>query len=293
MIKRPFRFAITGRGRTGPEFRDFARKAEDLGYDTMAFPDHLPPPNVQLSPLLAIAAASQVTKTIRFTTTTLANDFRHPAFLAKEVAMLDMLTEGRYEMGIGTGSNDGDNHMAGIAVDPPGKKVERLQETLAIVKAYFSQETVNFAGKHYTITDLPGYPNPVAPLKVLVGAAGPRMLRLAGREADIVSVLRTTDDGAPGESLGDKIAIVRKAAGEQADEIEYNRFYSRVQVDGVPATTTRLGGNNNAAGLVGSLAEVCEHLERQRELYGVSYIFGVGEGSIDALAPVVAKLRGR
>ena len=105
MIKRPFRFAITGRGSTGPEFLDFARRAEDLGFDTLAFPDHLPPPNVQLSPLLSIAAAAQVTKTIKFTTTTLFNDFRHPAVLAKEVAALDMLTEGRYELGIGTGSS--------------------------------------------------------------------------------------------------------------------------------------------------------------------------------------------
>jgi probable F420-dependent oxidoreductase len=293
MIKRPFRFAVTGRGSTGPEFLEFARRAEDLGFDTLAFPDHLPPPNVQLSPLLSIAAAAQVTKTIKFTTTTLFNDFRHPAVLAKEVAALDMLTEGRYELGIGTGSTPADNHMSGIPIDPPGVKIKRLKETLDIVRAYFTQETVNYAGKHYTITDLPGYPRPVAPLKVLVGASGPRMLRLAGREADIVSVLGAADEGAEGTPLSEKIAIVRKAAGEQADEIEYNRFYSRMQVDGVPATTTALRGNNTSAGLIGSLAEVCERLERERELYGTSYIFGVGAGSIDALAPVVAKLRGR
>jgi probable F420-dependent oxidoreductase len=281
MIKRPFRFAITGRGSTGPEFLDFARRAEDLGFDTLAFPDHLPPPNVQLSPLLSIAAAAQVTKTIKFTTTTLFNDFRHPAVLAKEVAALDMLTEGRYELGIGTGSSPADNHMSGIPIDPPGVKIERLKETLDIVRAYFSQETVSYSGKHYTITDLPGYPKPVKPLKVLVGASGPRMLRLAGREADIVSVLGAIDEGGEGTPLSEKIAIVRKAAGEQADEIEYNRFYSRMQVDGVPAATTALRGNNSSAGLIGSLAEVCERLERERELYGTSYIFGVGVGSQD------------
>jgi probable F420-dependent oxidoreductase len=292
MIKRPFRFAITGRGSTGREFLDFARRAEDLGFDTLAFPDHLPPPNVQLSPLLSIAAAAQVTTTIKFTTTTLFNDFRHPAILAKEVAALDMLTEGRYELGIGTGSSPADNHMSGIPIDPPGVKIERLKETLDIVRAYFSQETVSYSGKHYTITDLPGYPKPVKPLRVLVGASGPRMLRLAGREADIVSVLGSVDEGQEGTPIGEKIAIVRKAAGEQADEIEYNRFYSRMQVDGVPAATTALRGNNSSPGLVGSLAEVCERLERERELYGTSYIFGVGVGSIDALAPVVAKLRG-
>ena len=201
MIKRPFRFAITGRGSTGPEFLDFARRAEDLGFDTLAFPDHLPPPNVQLSPLLSIAAAAQVTKKIRFTTTTLFNDFRHPAILAKEVAALDMLTEGRYELGIGTGSSPADNHMSGIPIDPPGVKIERLKETLDIVRAYFSQETVNYTGKHYTITDLPGYPKPVAPLKVLIGASGPRMLRLAGREADIVSVLGAADEGGEGTPI--------------------------------------------------------------------------------------------
>src|SRR6476646_12162836 len=125
MIKRPFRFAITGRGSTGPEFLEFARRAEDLGFDMLAFPDHLPPPNVQLSPLLSIAAAAQVTKTIKFTTTTLFNDFRHPAVLAKEVAALDMLTGGRYELGIGTSSSPADNHMSGIPIDPPAVQVKR------------------------------------------------------------------------------------------------------------------------------------------------------------------------
>jgi alkanesulfonate monooxygenase SsuD/methylene tetrahydromethanopterin reductase-like flavin-dependent oxidoreductase (luciferase family) len=128
---------------------------------------------------------------------------------------------------------------------------------------------------------------------VLIGASGPRMLRLAGREADIVSVLGSVDEGMEGTSIAEKIGIVRKAAGEQADEIVYNRFYSRMQVDGVPAMTSTLRGNNNAPGLIGSLAEVCERLERERELYGTSYIFGAGVGSIDALAPVVAKLAGK
>ena len=106
-------------------------------------------------------------------------------------------------------------------------------------------------------------------------------------------MLGAADEGGEGTPISEKIAIVRKAAGEQADEIEYNRFYSRMQVDGVPATTTGLRGNNSSAGLIGSLAEVCERLERERELYGTSYIFGVGVGSIDALAPVVAKLSGK
>ena len=291
MIKRPFRFAITGRGQSAQQYLDLAKRAEDLGFDTLAMPDHLYDVKRMMSPLLAIAAAAQVTAKLKFTTTTIANDFRHPAVLAKELATLDILTNGRYELGIGTGSQDEDNHMAGMPVDPPAKKIERLQEVLAIVRAFFSQDKVNFSGKHYTITGLPGYPKPIAPLRVLIGASGPRMLRLAGREADIVSVLGAPDEASDGTSIADKIGIVRKAAGERADAIEYNRFFTSIQIDGIPANPMALGRPNSPR-LYGSVAQVVEQLQRERELYGTSYIFGVGEGSIDALAPVVAKLAG-
>src|SRR5919199_5922395 len=131
---RTFRFGVTGRGNTMAEWRDFARKAEALGYSALVLPDHF---SRQLAPLPALAAAAQVTSTLRLGTLVLDNDFRHPAALAKEAATLDLLSDGRLELGIGTGSQPSDNERTGLPLDPPGVRYERLAETLAILKACF------------------------------------------------------------------------------------------------------------------------------------------------------------
>ena len=125
MTKRKFRFGVSGRGDTLAQWKDFARKAEDLGYSSLDLPDHF---SRQMAPMLALTAAAQVTTTLRFATTMLDNDFRHPVMLAKEAATLDLLTEGRFELGIGTGSQPNDNAMSGIPFDPPGTRVERMIE---------------------------------------------------------------------------------------------------------------------------------------------------------------------
>src|SRR6185437_13419369 len=154
---RPFRFAASARWRM-PDLaglKDFARKAEDFGYSVLLLPDHL---NEQLSPFPALAAAAQVTSTIRFGTLTVANDLRHPTVLAKEASTVDILTSGRLELGIGTGSMDSDNAMSGIPVDSPGVRVERMAETIHILKAFFSEKEVNFQGKHYQVQGLPTEP---------------------------------------------------------------------------------------------------------------------------------------
>ena len=116
MNDRKFRFGVSGRGETLSQWRDFARKAEDLGYSSLDLPDHF---SRQLSPLLALVTAGQVTSRLRFATTMLDNDFRHPVMLAKEAATVDLLTEGRFELGIGTGSQPRDNEQSGIPSTRP------------------------------------------------------------------------------------------------------------------------------------------------------------------------------
>jgi probable F420-dependent oxidoreductase len=178
MSARPFRFGVSGRGDTIAQWREFARKAEDLGYAALVLPDHF---TRQFAPLPALAAAAQVTTRLRFGTEVLDNDFRHPAVLAKEAATLDVMTDGRFELGIGTGSRDDDNRETGIPLDPPGVKVERMKETLAILKAFFTQDSVTFKGTHYQLGNLLAYPKPVQRphMPILMGARSPRMLRLA------------------------------------------------------------------------------------------------------------------
>lgn len=283
MANRKFRFGISGRGETLAQWKDFARKAEDLGYSSLDLPDHFAR---QLAPLPALVAAAQVTTTLRFATTMLDNDFRHPAVLAKEAATVDVLTDGRFELGIGTGSQPHDNEMTGIPLDPPGVRVERMQEVLRILKLHFGdQETIDFEGKHYRIKELPAYPKPVQrPMPIMMGARGPRMLRLAAREADIIGIL--PGDAGP-EGLGEQMAVIRKAAGDRYDSLEFTRLYFDVQVDGKPDRMFEGRGPS----LVGSRDQVVEQLQRLREEHDISYIMVIGP-QIDAFAPVVAKLAG-
>lgn len=282
MQHRPFRFGVTGRGDSLAGWRDFARKAEDLGYSTLLLPDHFGP---QLAPLLALAVAAQSTDRLRFGTLVLDNDFRHPTVLAKEAATLDVLTEGRFELGIGTGSMPADNEQTGIPFDPPAVRYERIVETIRIVKSFCVDESVTFHGRHYRVTNLRAYPKPVQrphpPL--LMGARGPRMLRLAAREADIIGVMGSDTEAA------EAMNVIRDAAGERFAHLEFNALYLRVQVDGLPPQSST--EFSHLPGLSGSRSEIVEHLQRRRESLGVSYIAVIGT-AIEAFAPIVAELAG-
>ena len=283
MTTRKFRFGVSGRGDTLAQWKDFARKAADLGYASLDLPDHFAR---QLAPLPALVAAAQVTTTLRFATTMLDNDFRHPAMLAKEAATVDVLTDGRFELGIGTGSQPHDNEMTGIPFDPPATRVERMIEVLKILRLHFGDgESIDFEGKHYQLRDLMAYPKPVQrPMPIMMGARGPRMLRLAAREADIIGVL-PGDDGP--EGLGEQMAVIKAAAGDRYDDIEFTRLHFDVQVDGKPERSFAGRGPS----LVGSTAEVVDQLQRLREEHDVSYIMVIGP-QIEAFAPVVARLAG-
>jgi probable F420-dependent oxidoreductase len=287
LAKRPFRFGVSGRGDTLAQWKDFARKAEDLGYASLDLPDHFAR---QFSPMLALVAAAQVTSRLRFATTMLDNDFRHPVMLAKEAATTDVLTEGRFELGIGTGSQPRDNEMSGIPLDPPGVRVERMREILRILKLHFSdQEKIDFEGKHYQIKDLLAYPKPVQkPMPLMMGARGDRMLHLAAREADIIGILLGGAEG-PGSTLTEKMAVVREAAGDRYDKIEFTQLYFNVQVDGQPAADP--SAPPRGPGLVGSRDQIVEQLQQLREENDVSYVMVIGP-VIDIFAPVVAKLAG-
>jgi probable F420-dependent oxidoreductase len=284
MSERKFRFGVSGRGETLAQWRDFARKAEDLGYSSLDLPDHF---TRQFAPILALVAAAQVTSRLRFSTTMLCNDFRHPVMLAKEAATADVLSDGRFELGIGTGSVPADNEQAGLPLDRPGVRVERIQEVLQILKSYFgNEETLNFSGRHYQVRDLMAYPKPVQrPMPIMLGARGNRMLRLAAREADIIGVLAGGEG--PGSSLAEKMAVIREAAGERYDQIEFTQLFFNVQVDGQPASGVPARG----PALSGSRDQIVQHFLKLREESDISYIMVIGP-VIDAFAPVVAKLSG-
>ncbi len=144
-LNRRFRFGVlVGRAESAAEWRDLARKVEHLGYSTLLIADHF---SRQLAPLPAVIAAAAATTTLRVGTFVLDNDFRHPALTAKEAATVDVLTGGRFELGIGAGWNASDYTKTGMTFEPAGTRVGKLEEAVEIIKRLLAGETVTFEGR--------------------------------------------------------------------------------------------------------------------------------------------------
>jgi probable F420-dependent oxidoreductase len=304
MTPRPFRFGVSGGRATRNEWLDLARKADDLGYSTLLLPDHF---GRQLAPLPALLAAAMATSRLHVGTIVLDNDFRHPALLAKEAATIDLLTDGRFELGIGAGWMEADYRQSGLPFDTPGVRVDRLTEAVRIVKAYFTGEgPVTFEGRYYRIDGLEPFPR--RRVRLLIAGTRRRMLELAAREADIVGL----EDHQFAERVsgsasihvadsGEQVAIVRKAAGSRFADLELNVFAARTEVtDDRASAITRLSeqlqltpGQVEASTsfLVGSVDAIVDQLQKRRERLGISYVV-VFDRVMDAFAPVVARLSG-
>jgi probable F420-dependent oxidoreductase len=257
-------------------------------------------------------AAADATETLRIGTLVWCNDYRHPAVLAKEAATLDLLSDGRLELGLGAGWMTTDYVQAGIPLDPPGVRIERMTESVDILRGLFTPGPVEHHGRHYTIDGLEGSPQPVTPggPPLLLGGGGPRMLRTAGRLADIVGVnpnlapgaiTAETAQDATAERYDQKLAWVREGAGSRFDQIELQvrTFIVSVTDDrkGVSeALSAGLGmtpeeGLASPLAMVGTPAQIAEDLRERRERWGFSYVV-VAVEELDAFAPVVAELAG-
>src|SRR5205809_2963243 len=141
---KPFRFGVSVRSAgSRAEWEDKARTLEALGYSTLTVPDHLAE---MIAPIPALVSAAAVTKTLRIATTVLNNDFRHPVLLAREAATIDLLTDGRLELGMGAGYMKAEYEQAGLPFDLGGARVERLAEAVVIIKRLLAGEALTFAG---------------------------------------------------------------------------------------------------------------------------------------------------
>ncbi len=309
--RRPFRFGVQFAGaKSSTEWKERARKAEALGYDILVMPDHLGG-QFAISPALAVVA--EATTTLRIGTFVLQNDLRHPALVAMEAATLDVLSDGRFELGLGAGGSlMADYEWTGIPFDPPGIRVGRLDESLRIIKGLLTEGPVTIAGRHYTITGLEGRPKPVQRPRppVLVGGGGPRLLSLAAREADIVSILPTMlpaggrfrEEEITTAAVADKVELLRRAAGERFPRLELNVLVQKVIVtDDRQAGVGRLSAEwgmpvddllDGPYVYVGTTEQIADELRSHREQLGISY-FVVFDEYLDAFAPVVAKLADR
>src|ERR1700738_1909427 len=183
---KPFRFGVNVRSaESRAEWRAKARKIEALGYQILNLPDHL---TDLVSPLPALVSAAEATTTIRVGTNVLNNDLRHPVLVAREAATVDLLTDGRFQLGLGAGSMQSEYDEVGLAFEAGATRVERLAEAVTIIKGLMKGEEVTFAGRHYRMTGHTISPLPVQKPHppILIGGNGPRLLTLAAREADIV-----------------------------------------------------------------------------------------------------------
>jgi probable F420-dependent oxidoreductase len=307
---RRFRFGVQlSHAGSGDEWVAKARRIESLGYSTMCVSDHF---DDQLAPMPALTAAAAATSSLRVGTLVLDNDYRHPLIVAKEAATLDLLSGGRFELGMGAGWLTSDYAQSGIRCDPPGVRVDRLEEGLAVVKGLLAGGRFSFSGEHYCVTDHPGTPRPVQRPRppILVGGGGRRVLSLAGREADIVSVNFDLRSGTVGTHLGvtataeatvEKVGWVREAAGDRFGEVElsYTLVMTMVTDDGYALA----GGFGSGFGLsadqvlampnfaIGTVAQIADELDRRRDELGLSYVV-VGGDCHEAMAPVVERLAG-
>jgi probable F420-dependent oxidoreductase len=307
---RPFRFGVlASKARSSSDWTDTAKKAESLGYSTLVMPDHF---GDQLSPIAALSTAAAVTDTLRVGSLVFANDFRHPAVLAKEAATLDLLSDGRLEVGVGAGWMTNDYTWTGITQDRAGVRIDRMIEAITVLRGLWGDDAFSFDGEHYTITEMNGLPKPVQAggPPIVVGGGSKRVLSTAARLADIVGVNPNVGEGKFGaeaiasmsaDATDEKLGWVRAAAGDRFDDVEISilKFFT-VVTDDRDTMAAKLGGSMgmDAAtllasphSLVGSTEQLVDELVEQRERWQGSYVT-VQADVFEAFAPVVAALAG-
>ncbi|MDE0163065.1 MAG: TIGR03621 family F420-dependent LLM class oxidoreductase [Acidimicrobiaceae bacterium] len=311
----PFRFGVELKGpMPGLTWPQTARRVEELGFSNLVVPDHF---DDQYAVGPALAAAAAATTTLRLSALVYGNDYRHPVMVAKEVATLDILSGGRMDLGLGAGWKRVDYDEAGLEYDRPGVRIDRMVESLQIIRGLFEDGPVTFEGEHYTIRGLEGLPKPLqSPVPVAIGGGGRRMLTLAGRHADIVGVnanlrsgeigLDAMNDVLGGDRFDTKLEWVREAAGDRFDHLVLNVLIASWQIteggrattEAVEATAAMFGQPARTVAeipllLIGSPAEIADTLRRRRERWGFSYmVLGADNTGIEAFAPVISELDG-
>jgi len=308
---RKFRFGVqTGGATSAQEWKEKARKIEALGYSTLYMPDHFI--DTPYAPMVGIAMAAEATDTLRVGTLVLGNDYKHPAVVAKEFASIDVLSDGRVEAGIGAGWMTSDYEALGLPYESHGTRIERLGEALAILKGAWGPEPFSLEGRHYTIKDYDGIPKPTQKPHppILVGGGGPKLLRLAGREADIVGInpnlrageiSRDAAQDTVAARTKQKIEWVREGAGDRFDDLELQiRYFVAAITDDRNALAEAMApavgldpheALESGVAVVGTVDECCDILVRRREEWGVSYIV-LGDDQFETFAPVVDRLTG-
>jgi probable F420-dependent oxidoreductase len=326
MSHKPFRFGLQAFNPKSPAaWREMLRKTEDLGYSAYHLADHIlgPGPAIEstahppqlLAAVPAMAMALEMTNTIKVGARVFCMDYREPVMLAKEAATMDYLSDGRLELGLGAGWIQAEYEAVGIPFEPIGARLDKFEHLVQGIKAFMGGDPLSIDNESIHWEGFSGIPaRPQAP-PIMIGGGSKRILSIAGREADIVSLNFNNRAGVLGpdgmasgmaEQTAKKVRWVKDAAGARFDTLEIEiGAYLTVVTDHQQATAAAiaepfgmavedlLAGPHN---LIGSVDYICEELQRRRELYGISYVTVLDDGDnnmVDQFAPVVARLAGK
>jgi probable F420-dependent oxidoreductase len=317
---KPFRFAVqSATAASGSAWRELARRTEGAGYSTLYVADHYVDSQSNggqvLAAVPAMATAAAVTETLRVGARVLCIDYHHPVVLAKQAATLDLLSDGRFDLGLGAGWVSSEYEAMGLAMDDAPTRVARLADTVDFVRRFFAAEPLERVDGAVTAAGFTGQPTPVQAggPPIMIGGGARKVLTLAGRLADIVSFNFDNRSGTVGPQsvqsaaasvMEQRIGWVREGAGERFDsiELEVGAYFTVVTPDtaSASATAAKMGemfamaaedmlAHPNA--LIGTVDEICDRLIERRERYGISFVT-VSDRNLDAFAPVVARLAG-
>jgi probable F420-dependent oxidoreductase len=294
-MNHPFRFGVVvSHAQSHTAWITTVRRIEQLGYSTLLMPDRTTVGS--LAPHTALANAAGATTSLRVGSYVFCNEYRHPVLLAREAATLDLLSEGCFELGLGAGVGPYESQRMGIPFASAATRVGHLEESIQVMKQLFTEETVNFTGKYYTISDVKGNIPPVQKphMPILVAGAGERMLKLAAREADIIAIgSKITAQGVDptDATLEQKIAWIQEAAGKRFADLELSQtIYDLVITDSGSAISPHQGPPIPKRPV--STEQAVAQLLEQRDRYGFSYL-QVYEGQMENFAPIVARLAGQ
>jgi probable F420-dependent oxidoreductase len=322
-MHRPFRFGLQSYAPDSASgWRAQAQRAEALGFAVFSVADHVigagpalaatghPVQTVAAIPAMAVAA--EATSSIRIASRVLCTDYRNPVMLAKELATLDFFSGGRLEIGLGAGWLENEYTAIGVPFARPGVRLDRLEETVELLRMCFADGEIDHVGEHVHATGFEAVPKPIQrpspPL--LIGGGSPRVLGIAGRAADIVSINFDNSSGrlgaaGVGSSTADlterKVAWVKAAAGDRFSSIELEiGAYFTVVTDDVNTATKMAAAFGMSPeefalhphALIGTVDSICDQLVERRERYGISYVT-FGSSVMETVAPVVARLAGR
>jgi probable F420-dependent oxidoreductase len=321
-VTRPFRFGLQSyAAESAADWREQARRAESLGFSTFSVADHVigpgpaltatnhPVQNVACVPAMAVAI--EATESINVGARVFCCDYRQPVMFVKELATLDFFSNGRLEIGLGAGWLRGEYEAMGVPWEPAGVRIDRLEETIELIRASFGDGLVDVQGDHVRATGFESVPKPAnASPPIMIGGGAPRVLGIAGREADIVSLNFDNSSGKIGpagvgsstaELTAQKVGWIRDGAGDRFDDIEIEiGAYFTVVTDERDATLAKMAPMfalepeqfaDHPHALIGSVDSICDQIVERRETYGISYVT-FGASAVHAVAPIVERLAG-